>query len=312
MPGVFCELVGKSSCDVPIYSYGVMLGISFILGWAIAGSLAAKDNLPRERMARCYMVTAFWAIVGARILYFVANPDRLESPFSLFRVWEGGLVAYGGFIGGLLGSVVFCRMHGIRLLQWADCAVPALGIGLFFTRIGCFLYGCDFGRTSTVAWAVQFPRNAPVWHHQVREGLIDAGAAHSLAVHPTQLYESLFGLCLFGLTMLVRRYRRFSGQTFIAFFATYGIVRSYFESLRVDEQRGGIGPISTSQIIGVMSLVIAIAGYMVLWRQYRRNPASLRFWEASVVAEGAPSRAQKAQHSLRGKGSRNGKQKSAN
>lgn len=288
MPAFFCDLVGKATCDVPIYSYGVMLGISFVVGWYIAGWLARRDNLPPDRIARCYVVTAVWSIVGARVLYFVANFDRLESPITFFKVWEGGLVAYGGFIGGLVASTVYCRLNRVPLLAWADCAVPGLATGLAFTRVGCFLYGCDYGRTSEVAWAMRFPQNAPVWQHQVRHGLIDSDAATSLPVHPTQLYESLFGLSLFGLTMLVRRYRRFSGEAFLAFFVTYGVVRSYFETLRVDEQRGGLGPLSTSQIIGLTSIILTAAGYLYLWRRWKRDPGSMRLWEAAPAAASAP------------------------
>ncbi|MEK6607015.1 MAG: prolipoprotein diacylglyceryl transferase [Myxococcota bacterium] len=290
MPAWFCGLVDRQSCDVPIYSYGVMLGISFIVGWYLASWLAQKDGLPVEKVARLYVRTAVGAIIGARVLYFVANPDRMESPLTFLKVWEGGLVAYGGFIGGLIASTIFCRMNGISLLQWADCAVPSLGTGLFFTRIGCFLYGCDFGGTTDAAWAVRFPRSSPAWHEQVRHGLIDLDAARSLPIHPTQLYESLFGLGLFALAMLVRRYRRFSGEVFLAFFATYGVVRSYFETLRVDPQRGGFGPLTTSQWIGLTSLLLAIAAYVVLYRRYRANPSAARLWELAPAAVVAPAR----------------------
>lgn len=283
-------MVGKAGCDVPIYSYGVMLGISFIVGWYVATNLAERDNLPPDRVARVLGIGAVWSIIGARILYFVANPDRLQSPLTFFRVWEGGLVAYGGFIGGVTACAVASRMHGISMLQLADASVPALGIGLFFTRIGCFLYGCDYGRTAEVAWAVQFPQDAPVWKHQLHAGLIGSAAERSLPVHPTQLYESLFGLCLFGLAMLVRRYRRFSGQVFLIFFGVYGGVRAYFETLRDDEQRGGLAGLSTSQLIGLSSVALAVFGYIYFWKQYRKDPQSMRLWEkpwkdpATVVA----------------------------
>jgi phosphatidylglycerol:prolipoprotein diacylglycerol transferase len=178
---------------VPIYSYGVMLGLSFIGGWYLAIHFATRDRLDPETMKKCYVQTAFWAVIGARLLYFIANPSRMTSPLDFFKVNEGGLVAYGGFLGGVLASWAFCWKHRISLLAWADCAVPSLGLGLVFTRIGCFLYGCDFGAPAQVAWAVRFPRTAPAWDRQQDLGLIGATDAHSLPVHPTQLYESALG-----------------------------------------------------------------------------------------------------------------------
>jgi len=265
--------------QVPIYSYGVMLGLSFIGGWYLAIRFAERDGLDSEKMKKCYVQTAFCAVIGARLLYFIANPAKMSSPWDFFKVNEGGLVAYGGFLGGLLGSVAFCWANKVRLLAWADCAVPSLGLGLACTRIGCFLYGCDFGAPTQVAWAVRFPREAPAWDRQLDLGLITASDAHSLGVHPTQLYESAFGLVLLGLTLAVRRYRRFSGEVFLFFFAAYGVVRSYFETLRADTQRGGIGPVTTSQIIGLSSLALAIAAYVVLYRRWKANPRASRLWE---------------------------------
>ena len=273
--------------EVPIYSYGVMLGLSFIGGWYLALWLAGRDGLDPEKMKKCYVQTAFWAVIGARLLYFITNPSRMNSPLDFFKVNEGGLVAYGGFLGGLLGSWSFCWRNNVRLLAWADCAVPSLGLGLAFTRIGCFLYGCDFGAPAQVAWAVRFPHDAPAWDRQVDLGLITASDAYSLPVHPTQLYESAYGLVLLGLTLLVRRYRRFSGEVFLFFFAAYGTVRSYFETLRADTQRGGLGPLSTSQIIGLGSLALAIAGYVVLYRRWKANPQAARLWEPAPEPEPA-------------------------
>jgi phosphatidylglycerol:prolipoprotein diacylglycerol transferase len=192
---------------LPIYSYGVMLGLSLVVGWYLTLGLCVKDGMPRELMGRCYVWTAVSAVVGARLLYIVTNIDRIDGFFQIFKVWEGGLVAYGGFIGGFLGSVLFCRLHGVRLLAWADCAVPSLCSGLTVTRMGCLLFGCDFGKPFTGAWAIKFPAGSPAFNQQRIEGLLPPNALESLPVHPTQLYEALNGLVLLGLVMLVRRYR---------------------------------------------------------------------------------------------------------
>ncbi len=59
---------------------------------------------------------------------------------------RGGLVAYGGFLGGYIGSWLYLQRHNLRLMPWADVAVPSLASGLLITRIGCYLFGCDFGK----------------------------------------------------------------------------------------------------------------------------------------------------------------------
>ena len=130
----------------PIYAYGVMLGLSLVVGWYISLGIAKSDGLPRETMANNYVFTAICAIVGSRLLYIVTNLDEFKTWKDMLAIRSGGLVAYGGFLGGFLGSWWFCARRKIRLLAWADAAVPSLASGLFFTRIGCYLFGCDFGK----------------------------------------------------------------------------------------------------------------------------------------------------------------------
>jgi phosphatidylglycerol---prolipoprotein diacylglyceryl transferase len=276
---------------LPIYSYGVMLGLSLVVGWYLTLGLCVRDGMPRELMGRCYVWTAVSAVVGARMLYIFTNLDRIDGFFQIFRVWEGGLVAYGGFIGGFLGSLVFCRLYGIKLLAWADCAVPSLCTGLMVTRMGCLLFGCDFGKPFSGGWAIKFPAGSPAFNQQRMDGLLPPGALESLPVHPTQIYESINGLVLLGLVMLVRRYRRWSGQTFVAWTMGYAVLRYYVEVLRADEQRGTIGPLSTSQFIGVVTFLVGAA--LAVWLRSRANKegAAMRLWENGqwAVAKAGPA-----------------------
>jgi len=101
----------------------------------------------------------------------------------------------------------------------------------------------------------------------------------------------LVGLTLLGLVLLVRRYRKFSGEMFLVFTMGYAVLRFFVETLRADAQRGEIGPFSTSQAIGIVTFLLAGAFLVHLWRQSRRDPASLRLWEpkpAVAVAVAAP------------------------
>jgi phosphatidylglycerol:prolipoprotein diacylglycerol transferase len=282
---------------LPIYSYGVMLGLSLVVGWYLTLGLCEKDGLDRETMGSCYVWTAVSAVVGARLLFVLTNLDRFDSFFDIFKVNQGGLVAYGGFLGGFFGSTVFCRLKKVRLLAWADCAVPSLCTGLMITRIGCLLYGCDFGKPWNGPWAIHFPARSPAFNQQVAEHLLSVDAAQSLAVHPTQIYESLNGLVLLGLVMLVRRFRTFSGQTFVAFTMGYAILRYFVEILRADEQRGSIGPLSTSQFIGVCTFSAGAALLAWLYARWRNDPAAMRLWEGgqALIPAAAPAESVKSE-----------------
>jgi phosphatidylglycerol:prolipoprotein diacylglycerol transferase len=278
------QTVAYESPNVPIYAYGVMLGISLVVGWYLTLPLSERDGLPKETMANCYVVTALAALAGSRILYAITNPDEFKSVTDLFALRNGGLVAYGGFIGGLLGSWAFLAPKKIRLLAWADDAVPSLASGLMITRIGCYLFGCDFGQ--------RLPDNAPhflktlgtfphwaagtlasgdgspayVRHLEVYRGTpLETDLVHmntSFPVHPTQLYESLVGLTLLLLLLWQRRYTRFRGQVFFLFVFAYGFLRFLLEMWRDDVERGSYGPTLDKHVYVPLCLLLMAIGFV--------------------------------------------------
>jgi phosphatidylglycerol---prolipoprotein diacylglyceryl transferase len=276
--------ISYEAANLPIYAYGVMLGLSLLVGWYIALPLAEKDGLPKETMANCYVVTALAALAGSRILYIVTNPEEFKSFWDFFALRNGGLVAYGGFIGGLLGSWGYLAPKKIRLLAWADNAVPSLASGLLITRVGCYLFGCDFGRP--------LPDGAPHWlkvlgtfPHWAAGTLVNgegspAYVRHldvyrgtpmesqlirmntSFPVHPTQLYESLVGLLLLVLLFWQRKHLRFRGQMFFLFVFAYGFLRFLLELWRDDVERGSYGPTLDAHIYVPLCLLLLAFGFV--------------------------------------------------
>jgi phosphatidylglycerol---prolipoprotein diacylglyceryl transferase len=293
--------------DLPIFSYGVMLALSLIVGWNIILFLGPKDGLPEDKLKACFVVTAICALLGSRLLYIVTNLDRFHGAglAGLLDPRGGGIAAYGGFLGGFVGSWLYMRRAKLRLLPWADLVVPTLGTGLGITRIGCLLYGCDYGRPiadEAPGWVralgVRFPNwdvqlaelkarlaesvfvkthqldGAPAFLHHMSLGIAKPGDAWSALVYPTQLMEVANGWIAFAITMLVRRRTRFRGQAFLIFTMYYGATRSLMELLRGDTGRGGIGVLSTSQIIGMGTLAAAGAAYYVLSKRAAIDPAA--------------------------------------
>jgi len=285
--------VDYTAANLPIHSYGVMLGLSLVVGWYLTLTLAERDGLPKETMANCYVVTAIAAIIGSRVLYIATNLDEFRvnqhDPASaidfasFLALRRGGLVAYGGFLGGFLGSWLYLQKHNIRLMPFADVAVPSLASGLLITRIGCYLFGCDFGkRLSPTAPAFlaklgTFPHwasgtldgsgdGAPAWSkHLDAAGHGTPAAAelmkmnHSWPVHPTQIYESLVGLSLLVLLLWQRKHQKFRGQIFLLFGFAYGYARFLIELLRDDSERGEFGTIPLHLFVPGTLAIMAVA-----------------------------------------------------
>ena len=265
--------------SLPIYSYGVMLGLSIVIGWYLTLGLAERDGMPRNELENCYVVTAVAAVIASRLLYVVTNLDEFHSFSDVLAIRRGGMVAYGGFIGGFVGSYVYLKRRGLPLLPWADVAVPSLAIGLFITRIGCYLFGCDFGKPlpegapqllKSLGTFPHWPEGlvdrgsgSAAWAQHYERHLVSADAASSLPVHPTQIYESLTGLALFGIVLLVRDHQKFRGQVFLTFTFLYGFARYLLEILRDDAERGEYGPQMAEHVIVPGVLLIAGIAYIV-------------------------------------------------
>lgn len=262
---------------VPIYSYGAMLGLSFIVGWYLTLGLSERDGLPRDVMANNYVVTAIAALIGSRVLYVLTNLNEFNGVADLFAFRRGGLVAYGGFLGGFVGSYFYLKQHGIRLLPWADVAVPSLASGLMITRLGCYMFGCDFGaplKDDAPAFLKKlgtFPHwapgtldtgdGSPAWAQHVHQRGLPFDSAHSLPVHPTQLYEAAGSLAIAAVGYyLIAPRKRFDGQVFVFFLVSYSLLRFAVEILRNDD-RGGLLGLSTSQLISLLITLALIPVY---------------------------------------------------
>jgi len=288
--------------DLPIYSYGAMLCLSLVVGWFLTLRLAERDGLPRETMANCYFITALGALVGARLLYIATNPSEFSSLSDIVNIRRGGMVAYGGFLGGFVVSWLFLRSQRLRLLPWADVAVPSLASGLLITRLGCYLFGCDFGKPLSDAapgWLKRlgtFPHwpdgtladgaGSPAWIQHVNERGLSPDSAASLPVHPTQIYESLAGAALLGLVFFMRRRLRFRGEVFFAFTFAYGLLRFLIEILRDDLERGTFGPRLPEHVFYLLALLAFAAAFAYGPARAISKPTAQRISQAAAIVPG--------------------------
>ncbi|MDH3654538.1 MAG: prolipoprotein diacylglyceryl transferase [Myxococcales bacterium] len=297
---------------IPIYSYGVMLGSSLLFAWYYIMYMGKKvEGYNRELLASCFTWTAVGAIVGARLLYILTNLDSYDSIGSWFDLRSGGLVAYGGFLGGFVTALAFWRLKKIPLLPFADIAVPTLASGLMLTRVGCYLYGCDYGRPlreSAPGWlqsAGTFPKwdseayptfacdqtinGSPAYQHHLQEYPdLMVERLSSLAVHPTQIYESVAGLLLFIFATWLLIHRRFRGQILVTVAGLYGLWRFLIEYLRDDPERGFAFGFSTSQLISLALIPVCIIAYVHLRKRAEENgDIALPSWALESAASPA-------------------------
>jgi phosphatidylglycerol---prolipoprotein diacylglyceryl transferase len=136
---------------LPLNAYGVMLFITFIVCVAFLSRWSRRTgaNLPKERVQDLVIVCFIGGLAGARITYMIQYGVPWQQ---FFRIWEGGIVLYGGIIAGIFAFLVFfymfLRRAGVSFWKLADAAGPPLALGIALGRIGCFLNGCCYGHVA--------------------------------------------------------------------------------------------------------------------------------------------------------------------
>lgn len=233
-----------------IHTYGVMIAAGFLAGMYLAMREARRQGISPDMIMDLGLYILAAAIVGSRLMQvFVEHRYYLGHPLEIFMIWRGGLVFYGGFIMAVFVSIWYLRRHNLPVWKVGDILAPSLALGHAVGRVGCFTAGCCYGRPTDLPWAVTF--SDP-----------DCLAITGVPVHPSQLYESIAVLGLFGFLYAYRNRTAFDGQLFWTYALGYSVIRFMLEFLRGDVNRGftelGGFHVSTSQAIGLATLVTSV------------------------------------------------------
>jgi len=248
-----------------VTGYGLMLMVAFLMGgWLIARQLR-ESQLREEYAADMVAAAVIGGIIGAKLWYVALTGD----PGALLS--RGGLVWYGGFIGGALAVM----LNGWRLkvpLRWTmQVGAPALAAAYALGRVGCFLVNDDYGRPTDLPWAVKFPEGLPPSTagnlHQLFGVPVPPGTDPSkvMAVHPTQLYEVAAMLLAFGVLWLLRKRGYPVGWLFGLYLIFAGAERFLVEIVRAKDDRF-LGPFTLAQLTSVILVAIGLT-LVALWRR---------------------------------------------
>lgn len=242
-------------------SYAFMLVLGSLLAAIVTVDEARRAGFSR-RDSLAVLSTAYACGLAGASLVPVLQAAGTWLQHGRF-VAPTGMAAYGGLIGGVTGgSVVLARMRR-SIWSFLDASAPAVGLGYFFARLGCFSAGCDYGKVTASRFAVTFPAGSYAFRDHVASGELSPDAPYSLPVHPTQLYAALSGVVLY--LVLRAMPSTGDGRRFVALVVGYGVTRSAIELLRGDSSRGFVGALSTSQMLAGVTIVVTLAA----WRRAR-------------------------------------------
>ena len=216
-----------------IYSFGFMLAVSFLVGIYMSTRRAKTFGVDPQYILDLSVYIILAGVVGSRLLYVVFHLDEYRSMVDVFALWQGGATLYGGFLLSIFVIYIFTKKRNLDYLLVADIVSPALALGIMLTRVGCFLSGCCYGKPTELAWGVVFPPDsaAGAYARQMAANF----PVEAVALHPTQLYASFFGMVTLLVLLLLRSKLAKRGSTFGALLMLYGTFRFTLDFFRFYE-----------------------------------------------------------------------------
>ena len=246
--------------DWPVYSYGVLLAVAYLVALQLAVVRARRQGLDGTKVMDLGIYLIIAALVGAKLMLVVVDFDYFRSqPRELLSLVRAGGVFYGGLLAALGVAILLVRRYQLRIWTTADLFAPGIALGHVVGRLGCLMAGCCYGTPTTMPWAITFTN--PLAASNV-------GTPLGIPLHPTQLYDA--GAELLILIVLLateRRGKPFEGRTFWLYMLLYGVSRFIVEFYRGDD-RGTIMGVSTSQFVSLLIVPLAV---LMLARLRRRT-----------------------------------------
>jgi len=257
--------------DFDFHAYTVTLAAAFLIG----ALCSVRRNYQLANPHPVTPIGGIWVFVGAIVgskVYWILQYGEWSDLYKAFFLWQGGLVFYGGLIGGTLGGIAYVLVQRAPILPMGDIVFSYLPLAHGTARIGCFLNGCCWGLPWAAGpWAVAYPAGSQPYLQQLRDGLIDAGAAHAVPVHPTQLYSTVGLFAIFFIQQYLYRRHRYAGSIMLSYAVLYGALRFGVEIFRGDVPRSLLD-MTLSQMIALGLFVFGVTGFAVLKSTFWREP----------------------------------------
>jgi len=261
--------------NFPINTYGLFLAVAFLSAILVAVRLAGRDGLPQQKIYDLSLWMLLSSLLGSKLLMLFTEPEYRNQPSLLFSLdfLRSGGVFYGGLIGAVLAGYFLMKRYNLPWWTTADACAPAIALGNFFGRQGCFAAGCCWGKPTSLPWGVKFSQLG----HEITGVPIDTH------LHPTQLYESFAMLIVFVFLLWLHKHKRFSGQVILVYALLYSVIRFSIEFVRNDP-RGDIMGLTTLTHLSTSQLISLVVGIVALVLLIIRRRSSSAVADSTLVA----------------------------
>lgn len=250
--------------------YGLLIAAAVLTGLALATRLGRERNISAPFISDLLPVMVVTSVLGARLYYVLLEWRQYRHNWQeALAVWHGGIAIHGALLGGMIGTILFCRWRRQPLWPLLDVLVPALALGQAIGRWGNFFNSEAFGLPTDLPWKLTIPlENRP------------AGFSTFSTFHPTFLYESLWNFAVCALLVYLfyqgvkGKLSMPAGALSCIYLMAYSSGRVWIEALRMDPLCLGAEPPFCSgglRMAQLVSLILIALGGLGLWRLYHQH-----------------------------------------
>lgn len=233
---------------VTIHMYGLMIAVGFLSALAMCSHRGKKKGLNDDIIWGIFLCAVFGGFVGTRLLFYIVEIPQIINDPSILWNFKNGYVVYGGIIGGILASYLYCHQKRVSFWEYFDLVMPAVSLAQGFGRIGCFCAGCCYGRETDAWYGITFHNSG--------------FAPNSVKLIPTQLISSAGDFIFCGILLWYASKKPKTGRVAAMWLLLYGAGRFAIEFLRNDF-RGSVLGLSTSQFISIGIVAAGVVLYLL-------------------------------------------------
>jgi len=219
----------------------IALAVVVLIVWAMR-EVRRGANLSYDTILTAALVGIPSGVIISRLLHVIDRLDFYSRNPGLLWGFEG-LTIYGAILGATLGIWIYSRFSKINFGYFADLLAPGVVLAQAVGRVGCTLNGCCYGTETSLPWGI-------VYTHP------ESFAPLGVAVHPTQIYEIIYLLIIFGVLFRLRGRFKPDGSLFLIYLSLYSLWRVGIDFLR--EGTPVLFGLHQAQIIGIIVLAIAV------------------------------------------------------
>ncbi len=255
---------------IEIRYYSLFFAIAFWLGYLITDKMFKDQKVPEGMLDKVFFLIIIATVIGSRLGHclFYGWDYYSQHPFEIFQVWKGGLASHGGTIGIMIALLWFSYKVSHKSVLWIlDCVCVPIALAAFFIRMGNLMNSEIVGMPTDVPWAFRFLRLHP------EQALVPR--------HPTQIYEALFYLCVFGLLWFLYWKKRLivrHGALFGIFMICVFGFRMFIEHFKENQEAFEDGmTMNMGQWLSVPMVLIGIASLVYA---FSRKPEPSIYFDA--------------------------------